>query len=211
MLKIIVLFIIALPFFSEGLMNRRLFLRKGYPWIKKAECGKCENICHDDKHDTGGFTCIGISYKNNRAFYKEYIRLTHAHFDSAYYTNKLIFIPYGLFNAHSKKLPPYMFAQYYWTYYAKTYEACPFKVLMHLTDMSILSGTRSAIKNIQRISGLKVDGLWGKKTEKACKSKDFNIKKYVKERKIFLSKLKQCKRYCRGWNIRVDRLYKAFN
>lgn len=188
------------------------FIKEGYKWIKWAECGKCKPVCHFDAHDRGGFTCIGFTLKNNMDFYKYYIDLTYGHYSIDRYSSRYRFLPIPVrrYDAHDKKLPPFIFASYYWKKYAKPFKDCSFTALMHLTDTYILSGKYSAIKIHQRASGLTVDGKWGKKSLEACQKGKFKVDKYVKERIKFLKSLTQCKRYCTGWIKRVKQLTKKY-
>ena len=81
----------------------------------------------------------------------------------------------------------------------------PDALSMALFDFAINSGTKTAIKYLQKALDVKADGIIGNQTISACNSKINKdlIEKYFDERLNYLSKLKMFSTYGNGWGRRV--------
>ena len=173
--------LILLPLLAFGSFKERTkFYGKIYPWVMKAECGTCKKICHFEKNDRGGFTCIGISIKSNSEFYSKVLNDQYVNCKTNY-NSDLVCKKGHTLDRH--------FREFYYEKYYKPYKSCNAKVAVVLTDSAILEGHKAAALNFQRAYRLKADGVFGSKSRKVCK-KNLKISKLIKERKRDLKSLK---------------------
>ena len=181
---------------------------KVYKWIEKAECGPFKPpCCHEDKKDSGGFTCIGIAIRSNADIMSKIITNSYQKCSSQAVPTLKGPQKYrvGCKSHHPAKKE--IKSVYYERYYKK-FEKCPFKVALQLTDSQILSG--QGVRLFQRSHGLVEDGIWGPKSQKACSCCP-DMKAFNAERKKRFLKLKNCKYHCKGWFKRLDNLEKYIN
>lgn len=77
-------------------------------------------------------------------------------------------------------------------------------------DYSVNSGIKRAVKTLQSVLGVTVDGIIGNQTIGASMSKPLKItlEKYQNERMDFLMSLSSFQRYGKGWTARVNRVTK---
>ena len=191
--------------------NNYLFSTTGMEWIQKAECGPIPfPCCHEDKNDSGGFTCMGIAIKWNTKFYSDIIKdyatkCTPIGYSTGQGTwagvQNRVTCKYDIFKERLRK--------YYIDNYAKRFlDTCPFSAALQLIDAQILSG--KAVQLLQKSHGLIVDGLYGKESIKACNN--FNPEKFRQERRLKMLKLGgKCKTYCSGWFKRIENLKSFLN
>lgn len=78
-------------------------------------------------------------------------------------------------------------------------------------DYAVNSGIKRAIKTLQKVLGVTVDGIIGNQTIGASTSKPLRetLKKYQDERLDFLISLESFSRYGKGWTNRVNRVLKV--
>lgn len=186
--------------------NKYLFNAIAFPWIVKAECGPFKPpCCHANPKDPGGFTCVGISIRYNQDLiadiitrsYNEYERVTLPSISEVKYRYIFNSIP-------AKEL---IKTRYYDKYYTP-FNNCPFIVAIKLLDSQVLSG--QAARLFQRSQGLKVDNIWGPKTQAACQANP-DMKAFDEARIARFKKLKHCDVYCTGWIKRLTQLNKWIN
>ena len=172
------------------------------------ECGKCEKFCHnpDKKKDPGGVTCGGFTWKDNLEFFME----TMNHLWQGC-RHKGIYKPIGSKDPFGTMRDfCYFFRKRYWNVYYKHFSKCPYNAMMIIGDTAVNAGVSRAIKILQQSHRIKVDGLWGPQSEKACQKGSFNKKKYLAKRLAFYKKLKNYKPNAIGWGKRMDRLNKRY-
>lgn len=177
---------------------RAYFRFKLFPKILREECGKCKTLCHYDPKDRGGLTCAGVAINHNQKWFVDSMNkldTCKVNFNSKLVCDK------GTLRQHAFEL--------YYKKYGKTFEKCPRGAFDMLVDSAILSGVGTSTKLLQRSAGIKVDGKFGPASLKACNS--FNAKRFTQERIKRFKRLKQCKRYCRGWIIRAQRVLKDYD
>ena len=171
-----------------------------FPSIRKNECGDCKDLCHHDKHDRGGLTCVGISITHNSDFYVKELNS----FDKTCEVNfrGTISCDRRLFYTQAKRR--------HFNKYVRPFSACGRKALLLIADSSVLSGQSVATRLIQRAGGLKEDGKLGKNTIKACQDDTFKGKAFTKKRIERFKRLKQCPRYCKGWISRANKMLEKY-
>lgn len=170
-------------FISDEVKNKGYFINEIYPQIRKSECGKCEKLCHLDKRDRGGLTCVGVSERAN----------------PDWFVNEL--------NEFDKKCKPYPVAresgvilcktkllevtakELLYKKYAKPFEHCERKAYKMIVDSSVLEGVGAAKRHLKKVGG--------------CKN--FNAKAFTESRIKRFKSLKQCPIYCKGWRKRAKR------
>ena len=187
------IFLSLLFSFQVQASNKFLFYGIGYPIIKKNECGQCKPICHLDKNDRGGFTCIGVSVKSNSKFYAKLL--------NDFYNNCKISAASILQCGNNFDFDS-MFKHFYYKNYYKKYENCDIKVGLVLVDMAILTGPKGAALIFQRAYGLKDDGIFGPESLKLCRKK-LDISKMTQERIKRHKLLKTYKLHGVGWERRA--------
>ena len=204
MFKLLFLFFPMISFAPDNLIekkNKWNFKTQVYPIIKREECGSCKDICHYDPRDRGGLTCAGLAMNHNQDWFvnefNEYYEACNPH-----YSGKLL-CDRPLFESNIK--------EYYFNKYAKMFSKCGKKAFPMIVDSSVLEGDIRATRHIQKISNLKVDGIFGKNTLKACQEKNFNAKKYTESRIKRFKSLADCKFFCVGWIKRAKRKLKEYN
>ena len=183
--------------------NKFRFFKDGFKWIAERECGKCLKPCHDDEHDPGGTTCIGMAETFNKLFY---LNMMNDMFNKCYETKNKDGV--YVLTCIGMRHPIQLVKQRYYELYYRQYEMCPWDSSMIITDSAITSGQKTATKLLQRSAGLKVDGVFGPKSLNACKH--FNKQAYMKAEIKRYKSLKQCARYCKGWIKRVRLKDKRF-
>ena len=196
-----IVLLLFLPLISEGVFedskNKWLFTTKIYPLIRKAECNKCKKLCHYDKNDRGGLTCVGVSFTHNPRWFVKNLNKFHSSC-APHAGGKGIYCKRSLLEIEAKKL--------YYKKYAKKFTKCSNQAFMLIVDSAILEGQRNAIKHIQRSGNLKVDGIFGKNTLKACRN--FDAIAFTESRIKRFKRLKQCPIYCKGW---IKRAYQQLH
>ena len=186
-------------------LNQIKWAGQGFSVTTKNECNNCENACWVTKGDPGGLTCVGVSLRANPEFYTKVLNRAWqiCHRKGLYMPDDAN--PYG----RIKDLC-YDLRKYYWENYAEKYKNCTYNALIWLTDTSILSGPRSSALILQRASFIRPDGIWGPQTEAQCSAKNWEVnkKKFIIERRTYLSGLKKLKKFHNGWNKRIDNMIK---
>lgn len=78
-------------------------------------------------------------------------------------------------------------------------------------DYAVNSGIKRAIKTLQKVLGVAVDGIIGNQTIGACFTQPLKetLYKYQDERLDFLISLESFSRYGKGWTARVNRVKKV--
>ena len=78
-------------------------------------------------------------------------------------------------------------------------------------DFAVNSGIKRAIKTLQKVLGVAVDGIIGNQTIGASMSKPLKetLNKYQDERLDFLISLESFSRYGKGWTVRINRVRKV--
>ncbi len=178
--------------------QKTFFYGKVWPWVKKAECGRCRPICHYDKKDPGGFTCIGMSIRSNADFYGKYLW-------DLYNNCSIRPVGNGVYCKNTKLFELTIKKHYYDKYASKFIENCPKKTALYLVDAAILEGVKRATLYMQKpFTNLKNDGIMGRKTLAACKK--LKPRLVLKARKKRLKNLNP--RYAKGWLKRLRNLEK---
>ena len=109
----------------------------------------------------------------------------------------------------AKELVKEFYLTHYWKYLKCDY--LPSKVAVALFDTAVNMGRKRAVRGLQRIVKVKVDGIMGRKTIEAIGShnEDELVWEYLKRRVIFYSRLSpKYNIYKRGWINRVFSLLK---
>ena len=184
---------------KKEIRRRFLFTSRGMTFIKKWEMGKGPP-CHWDKHDRGALTCIGVAIAHNEKFFLDFIN-SHILDCKTDHTGRTV--------CPDIPTPKRYIRDFYYKNYYYKYDKCGFNNAMILTDSSITSGHGRAIRLLQKSHKLKVDGLWGPQSLKACQK--MNKKAYFKAERARYKSLKQCPRYCKGWLNRVNDKEKTFH
>lgn len=135
----------------------------------------------NDKHDKGGETKYGISARAYPEFDIKNLTLDDA--------KRIYFCDYWL-RCKCDKLPDCLSVAVF--------------------DYAVNSGIKRAIKTLQKILGVTVDGIIGNQTIGACASKPLRetLNKYQDERLDFLISLESFSRYGKGWTTRINRVRK---
>ncbi len=96
-------------------------------------------------------------------------------------------------------------------YWDRVYgDLLPDSIGIMVADFAYNSGCKTAIKYLQKVLGVKVDGVVGNQTLGAC-NRLLNkklIQQYADERLNFLKDLKTFKVYGKGWTKRVEHIQK---
>ena len=167
-----------------------------WPFYLENECGcsnnpekeKCKprKCCNTIKGDKGGYTCYGVAIKSNEDFYKLVNHLEGKDRDL--------------------EIEKYAQLQIYSKYYVR-----PKIVDLALVwrepvlDFAVHWGQGRAIRTLQRILGLKADGIIGSKTiVESFKNKDY--KKYNRSRYEQLKKAPSYKKFPAGFDLRIKRI-----
>lgn len=166
-----------------------------FPNILKEECGSCKKLCHHDGSDRGGVTCGGVSVVHNPAWFVQNMNLLN--------DCKVQATGYRL--CPKKTLKTAAFKLYY-KKYGKPFQKCSKELFPILVDSAVLSGVSTATKLIQRGFGIKQDGKFGPNTLRACNI--LTPEAFTNERIKRFKRLRQCKRYCKGWIFRAERVLK---
>ena len=178
--------------------NKWYFVKNIYPKIKKAECGGCETFCHWDKRDAGGLTCGGVAIVHNgKAFVEAMNEFDECKND---YTGKL--------RCKSSLSLRRAMREIIYEKYAKVFAKCSRRAYPMLVDASVLLGSPRAIKLLQKVSGIKVDGLFGPQSLRACRN--FDGEAYTKARIAQFKTFKKCSIYCKGWIKRAKEVLKEY-
>lgn len=87
----------------------------------------------------------------------------------------------------------------------------PDAVVIAVSDFAYNSGTNTAVKVLQKVLGVSVDGKLGNQTLGACSRllKPKLIDDYCNARLEFLQGLRTFKKYGKGWTARVERIRKT--
>lgn len=179
---------------SEESKNAWHFTTKIYPKLLKAECGSCKKLCHIDPHDRGGLTCAGVSIKHNPQWFIDTLNEYDANC-KPHPAGKVKICKFDLLRQKARFL--------YWTKYSKGIKKCPKPAYAMLVDNSVLMGLPQTLKLLQKMAGIKEDGLWGKESLKACEK--FDAVKYTELRKKIIRFFPSCKKHCNGWVKRFNK------
>ena len=165
---------------SKESRNKWYFRTKIYPELRKSECNKCEKLCHYDPHDRGGLTCVGISFNNNPNWYVNELNSFNSNCKVSAVGN-YIKCDTMLLEIAAKEL--------YWKKYASPFQYCSKAAFMMVVDSAVLEGVRIAKKHLKKAGG--------------CEEDHFNPEVFTKSRIDRFQTLKQCPRYCKGWEKRA--------
>jgi len=174
------------------------FLQGPFKHLARWETGRqfpfrdTKPLCHNDPHDPGGFTCVGVSYTHNKRWYDQVLGY---HPPTVKKLNEIFKTKFG-----QRKISDWYFAHYTGLFYMN----CSFKAAFYMGDSAVTSGGVRAIKLLQRSHGLTQDGIFGPRTKKACSEGGFRGKDYIEAEKARYRSLRQFKRYGKGWLRRVD-------
>lgn len=177
------------------LHNKFYFKTVVYPELRKSECGDCVNLCHVDPDDSGGLTCVGIAIKYNIKWFVHTLNLYHKSC-TPHFTGKTL-CNSDVIEIEAKNL--------LYKKYAKDFDKCGRKAYAVIVDSSVLEGQITAVRHIQIAHKLKVDGLLGENTLKACQDENFDAKAYTESRIKRFKTLKKCDIYCDGWIKRANK------
>ena len=189
------------PLASREDKNKWYWTKEVYPKIKKAGCGKCKNLCHVDKHDIGGLTCVEIAERYNQEWYVNELNSFHKGCKPH---------PAGAGLICKTKLLEASARDLLYKKYAKRFSHCSKKPFAMIVDSSVLEGPVQAVRHLQKMGGIKVDGLFGPKTEKYCRSPNFDPVKFTDLRRSRLKTRPTCWKHCKGWMNRLDKTLKDY-
>ena len=188
-------------------LNKEVWAGDGFNMVLKNECGKCLKACHYDKKDPGGFTCTGIAVRYNADMYA---RVLNRYFQLC--KDFGVFVPPGSTDAFGmRKDLCYELRSLYWLKYFKKFKSCDYTALSHLGDTAVLQGPVVAVRILQEMAGLKIDGIFGKKSLNACQRDVFNPKKYISLRLKHLKSRSVWGIYGKGWEKRLMRMLKKYH
>ena len=179
---------LAIDYFEE-------YKKKYWKYHLANECVFPNKCCDILPHDKGKYTCYGVATKNNPEFHEvikkieAYLKLHEdlKEFDSSFVEplaqSQLFKLYYEKPNIHKIKNDKLRFAVY---------------------DYCVHSGQKRAIRALQKVCGVKADGILGSQTLKKCD--DIPIDKYIKARFDWVRSLPIYKVYPKGMENRMKKL-----
>ena len=188
----------------EAWINKSKWGGAGFNYTLRRECGDCKKLCSYLKHDKGGETCGGFSYRDNSDLFakiinSEFQRCRHR----GIYSPPGSTDPFGMV-----KDTCYFMREAYWDRYIKFFEDCTWEAICMLGDISILQGPTTAIRLLQRSAGIKEDGILGEQSKRHCTKRTFDIKSLHDTRIAAIKTYKDFKYFKNGWLSRLEKTYK---
>ena len=181
--------------------NKWHYRTKIDPILRKEECGDCKNLCHYDKDDSGGLTCRGVSQNNNKEWFVNELNAYHKSCKQH---------PGGTYSLCKSESLMLAAQKVFWDKYVKPFAACDPKPFAMIADSSILEGTGTAIKHLQKMGNIKVDFAIGPKTLSLCTEDNFDAEKFTQLRIERFKTLRRCWKFCNGWINRAKRKLKEY-
>lgn len=169
--------------------NKFYFTTTIFNRLKYEECGKCKQLCHNPTahQDTGLLTCGGFSYKWFPKVVMQIVNTEWAPYERIIYLKNM-----------------------YWVHFGLRYHQCNRPAYALIVDSAVNEGHKTAIKRHQRINKLKVDGIWGKQSLKACQKKRYPAQAFTNARIARAKKLPTSKVNFKGWEKRALRKLKEY-
>ena len=189
---------------KESFINKAKWGGAGFNYTLQRECGDCKELCSSVKHDKGGETCGGFSYRDNSDLFakiinSEFQRCRHR----GIYSPAGNTDPFGLV-----KDTCYLMREAYWERYIRFFEDCSWEAICMLGDISILQGPTTAIKLFQRSAGIKEDGIFGDQSKRHCIKGSFDIESLHDTRLAAIKTYKDFNYFKNGWLSRLEKTYK---